>query len=77
MYSNILKVMSSLRKYKRVTIDVINDLETRIPINKDGSFDTKKQQELAMKFQAIEETKNKVEKRKEEFNNNFKDILGL
>ena len=71
------KALGQKGQNKRVTIDVINDLEIRIPIKKDGNLDTKKQQELAMNFQAIEESKNKVEKRKQEFNDNFKDILGL
>lgn len=71
------KALGQKGQNKRVTIDIINDLEIRIPIKKDGNLDIKKQQELAMNFQAIEESKNKVGKRKQEFNDNFKDILGL
>lgn len=71
------KALGQKGQNKRVTIDIINNLEIKIPINKDGSYNIEKQQELSLKFQAIEESKNRIEKRKEEFNNNFKDILEI
>ncbi len=71
------KALGQKGQNKRVTIDIINGLEIKIPIKKDGSYDVEKQQDLALRFQSIEEAKNKVEKRKKEFNDNFRDILGL
>lgn len=71
------KALGQKGQNKRVTIDIINNLEIKIPIKKDGKYDIKKQMDLALKFQTIEEAKNKIEKRKQEFNDNFNDILSL
>jgi len=71
------KALGQKGQNKRVTIDIINELEIKIPVKKDGTYDIEKQQDLSLKFQTIEEAKIKVEKRKKEFNDNFKDILGL
>lgn len=38
---------------KRVTVNVINNVEIVIPIKKDGTFDLEKQKELAKEYQNI------------------------
>ncbi len=47
-------------EYTKLYINMIEDLETKIPIREDGTFDIEKQREIVSKYKAIEEMKNAI-----------------
>lgn len=50
-------------EYTKLYINMIEELEISIPIDKDGKFDIKRQKEIVSKYKAVEEIKNSILKR--------------
>lgn len=47
-------------EYTKLYINMIEDIEIKIPINKDGVFDLEKQNQIVSKYKAIEEMKKSI-----------------
>lgn len=47
-------------EYTKLYIDMIEDLKIKIPINKDGTFDIEKQNQIVSKYKVIEEMKKSI-----------------
>ncbi|MEJ8751437.1 restriction endonuclease subunit S [Lagierella sp. ICN-221743] len=47
-------------EYTKLYINMIEDIEINIPINKDGTFDLEKQNQIVSKYKAIEEMKKSI-----------------
>lgn len=50
-------------EYTKLYINMIEELEISIPINKDGKFDIERQKEIVSKYKAVEEIKNSILKK--------------
>src|SRR3954451_15884977 len=72
--SENLKKHSKGSQNKRVTIDVIKDIEFKVPIIKEGEFDLQKQKELAKQYQHIREIRTIVEADKQKINDLVIDV---
>lgn len=47
-------------EYTKLYINIIEDIEIKIPIINDGTFDLEKQREIVRKYKAIGEMKNAI-----------------
>jgi restriction endonuclease S subunit len=62
---------------KRVTVDIIKDVQIKIPINKKGEFDIAKQKEIAQKSDTIHQIKENITNEFEEIMSNSVDIAEI